>query len=233
MKIGGLAKTTLIDYPGLVAATIFTVGCNFCCPFCHNRDLVLPSDHGSGTLIGEDEVFAFLEKRKNVLGGICISGGEPTLQADLPDFIRRVKGLGLKVKLDTNGAHPEVLAYLLTESLLDYIAMDIKNSKEKYAATCGLGSGGDMIKKIEASVALVAGSGLAHEFRTTVVRELHDLDDLTAIGGWLPDGALWYLQSYKDSENVICPGFSAYSGDELTKHAAVLRGRGVSGVRVR
>ena len=190
MLIVGLNKTTLLDYPGRVAATVFTSGCNFRCPFCHNGHLVLKPS--ALEVYSEGEVFSFLLKRRNVLKGVCITGGEPTLQADLPDFIRRVKELGYSVKLDTNGYEPEVLETLLKEKLLDYVAMDIKNCKEKYAQTVGLE--GFETGRIEKSVALLKASGIDYEFRTTVVREFHEREDLRKIGMWLSGCARLFLQ---------------------------------------
>ena len=177
MLIKGLNKTTLLDYPGRVAATIFTGGCNFRCPFCHNGDLVLkPSIQDA---YSEEEVLSFLQKRKNVLKGVCITGGEPTLQADLPVFMEKVKKIGYDIKLDTNGYQPQVLAELIGDGLVDYVAMDIKNSKEKYPETAGLND--LQIEKIEESVELLAGATIPYEFRTTVVDELHDEESFRGI----------------------------------------------------
>lgn len=211
MRIHGLNKTTLLDYPEHVAATVFTGGCNFCCPFCHNADLVLHS--GAFPTLSEEEVLAFLQKRKNVLTGVCITGGEPTLQPDLPDFIRRVKELGYLVKLDTNGYRPEVLKSLLEEKLLDYVAMDIKNSKDKYDMTVGKES--TDIARIEESVELLKGGNIPYEFRTTVVRELHTEADFEAIGEWIQGTENYFLQSYRDNDNVIQKGFTAYTREDL------------------
>ena len=199
MIIQGFSKTSLLDYPGHVAATIFTGGCNFRCPFCHNSDLILnpmPSNY-----ISEEEILAFLNKRKNILSGICITGGEPTLQPDLAVFIRKVKELGYAVKLDTNGYKPEVLEALLQEELLDYVAMDIKNCKKKYAQTAGVA---DLeLGKIEKSMELLTAYGLPHEYRTTVVKEFHKKEDLEAIGCWINGRADWYLQPYRDSGEIL------------------------------
>lgn len=218
MQIHGLNKTTLLDYPEHVAATIFTGGCNFRCPFCHNGDLVLhPNDF---PVISEEEIFAFLRKRKGVLSGVCITGGEPTLQPDLLPFIKKIKELGYLVKLDTNGYRPDVLRQLLAEGMLDHVAMDIKNCKEKYAIATGVSE--IDIAKIEESVELIKQSGIAYEFRTTVVKELHSEEDFAAIGEWLLGAEAYYLQSYRDNENVIQRGFSAYSREELERFAALL-----------
>ena len=196
MLIAGLNKTTLLDYPGRVAATVFTGGCNFRCPFCHNGDLVLKPS--ALEAYSEEEVFSFLKKRKNVLKGVCITGGEPTLQGDLPDFIRKIKALGYEVKLDTNGYLPEVLKRLMDEKLLDYVAMDIK---EKYGCTTGV-SDFD-IRRIEKSVEILAKAGVTYEFRTTVVKELHAKEDLLQIGEWIAGCPKYFLQQYQENENVI------------------------------
>ncbi|MDR0221896.1 MAG: anaerobic ribonucleoside-triphosphate reductase activating protein [Lachnospiraceae bacterium] len=230
MHIGGLNKTTLLDYPEHVAATIFCGGCNFRCPFCQNSSLIVAEDPNN-TLISENEALDFLEKRKNVLAAVCISGGEPTLQADLSAFVRKVKGLGYKVKLDTNGYRPEVVADLLKEDLLDYVAMDIKNTKEKYAMTAGFPHLD--LAKIETAVDIIKGSAIAYEFRTTVVGELHTIDDLLAIGAWLGGGRAWFLQSYQDSENVLQRGYTAYSEAELAALVAMLHEQGVNFVQIR
>lgn len=211
MQIHGLNKTTLLDYPEHVAATVFTGGCNFCCPFCHNGDLVLHP--GEFPVISEEEVLTFLKKRKNILSGVCVTGGEPTLQPDLADFIRKIKELGLLVKLDTNGYRPGVLQSLLREKLLDYVAMDLKNSREKYALTVGKP---DLeIEKLEESVDMLLHSGVAYEFRTTVVKGLHEDEDFVKMGQWIEGAEAYYLQSYRDNENVIKKGYSAFGKGEL------------------
>ncbi len=199
MLIKGLNKTTLLDYPGRVAATIFTGGCNFRCPFCHNGDLVLkPSIQDT---YSEEEVLSFLQKRKNVLKGICITGGEPTLQADLPVFMEKVKKIGYDIKLDTNGYQPGVLAALMRDGLVDYVAMDIKNSKVKYAEAAGVN---DLeIERIEETVALLAAAEIPYEFRTTVVKELHTVEDILTIGEWIAGCPNYFLQPYKENEKEI------------------------------
>ena len=221
MQIAGLNKTTLLDYPEHVAATIFTTGCNFHCHFCHNPDLVVGKIN-KHELINEYEIFEFLKKRKNVLTGVCISGGEPTIQADLEDFIRKIMELGYLVKLDTNGYKPEVLKNLLNENLLDYIAMDIKNTKEKYNLTIGFENLAHnhvphkkfSLENIEKSIELIKQSGITHEFRTTVVKELHTEIDLIEIGNWI-NGSNWYMQSFEDNGNVLVPGYTPYSNAEF------------------
>lgn len=210
MKICGLNKTTLLDYPGIVAATIFLGGCNFCCPFCHNGDLVLHS--GEIPEYSEEEIFTFLKKRKNVLEGVCITGGEPTLYEELPDFIKKIKDLGYKVKLDTNGSNPEMVKRLLDGKQIDYVAMDIKAPVYKYDEVCGASV--DM-EKIQQSVELIKTGEISYEFRTTVVREFHTKEDILEIGKWLNGAEYYYLQSYQDTENNIRQGFSAMEKEEL------------------
>lgn len=219
MQIHGLNKTTLLDYPEHVAATIFTGGCNFCCPFCHNGELVLrPQEF---LQLPEEEVLAFLKKRKEILTGVCITGGEPTLQPDLPVFIERIKEMGYLVKLDTNGYRPGVLRALLEKGLLDYVAMDIKNSKVHYAKTAGKENMD--IAQIEESVAILKEGRIPYEFRTTVVKELHAEEDFAAIGEWLAGAEAYFLQAYRDNENVIKKGFSSYEKEELEAFARLLR----------
>lgn len=206
MNINGLTKTTLLDYPGLVASTIFTPGCNFRCPFCHNGDLVL--NPGIFTMISEDEVMEHLRKRSHVLGGICITGGEPTLQPDLIDFLCKLKEFGLKIKLDTNGYRPEVLEEVIKQGLVDYVAMDIKAGRKNYQMATGIQV--DM-SKIEKSVNIM--QSITHEFRTTCVKGIHTEEDFADIANWLPSDSSYFLQSYKLEDAVInkelCSEFSA------------------------
>lgn len=203
MKICGLNKTTLLDYPGCVAATVFVGGCNFRCPFCHNGDLVLQSARMQE--YSREEVLAFLKKRKNVLEGVCVTGGEPTLYRELPDFISQIKDLGYKVKLDTNGSNPEMLSELVQNALIDYVAMDIKAPMDCYHKVCGVTV--DMAK-IKKSVEFLKEGKVPYEFRTTVVKELHTKEDILKIGKWILGAEKYYLQSYKESDKNICPGFS-------------------------
>lgn len=207
MLIRGLNKTTLLDYPGCVAAVVFVGGCNFRCPFCQNSGLVL--EPSAGEIISEEEIFAFLKKRKNVLKGICITGGEPTLQEDLPDFLYQIRNLGYRIKLDTNGYRPEILKRLLEERLLDYVAMDIKNSPDKYAETVGVDyAGGDLNpEKINESIGLLLCGTVEYEFRTTVVKELHTLEDMIKIGEWIKGCRAYFLQKFQDNGNNICEGY--------------------------
>lgn len=219
MEIHGLNKTTLLDYPGHVAATVFTGSCNFRCPFCHNGDLVL--DPSSQPLVEEAEVFSFLKKRVGIISGICITGGEPTLQKDLIPFIRKVKALGFMVKLDTNGYCPDVIASLLAENLLDMIAMDIKSSRQEYANSAGLSSVD--LGKINESISLLMNSSIPYEFRTTVVNELHSEDTFKDIASWLAGASTYYLQSYKDSDSVIKTGFHAASKEDMLLFLSIIQ----------
>lgn len=218
MQIHGFAKMTLLDYPEHVAATVFTGACNFRCPFCHNGDLVLRPQEVPR--IAEEDVLRVLEKRKNLLEGVCITGGEPTLQPDLADFIKKIKQLGFLVKLDTNGYRPEILERLLADELLDYVAMDIKNSKEKYAMTAGVSD--FEIGKIETCVELLKKGTIPYEFRTTAVKELHTKEDFMAIGEWLEGARAYFIQPYRESEQVISPGFHPHSLMELEEIKAQL-----------
>lgn len=217
MKLSGLQKTTLLDYPGHVAATIFLGGCNFRCPFCHNGDLILDSFESSCT---EQDVLSFLNKRSSVLEGVCITGGEPTLHDGLEAFIRNIRSLGLLVKLDTNGYRPDILKELCGQGLISYVAMDIKSGKTNYAKTAGLNVLD--LSRIEESVNFLLHCDIPYEFRTTVVKELHSEEDFKEIGPWLTGCPHYYLQSYKDSCHVLSSGFSACSRKELLKFADIL-----------
>jgi len=212
MNLQGIQKTTLLDYPGKVACTVFTGGCNLRCPFCHNAGVV--ESRYSGVLT-EEEFFEYLKRRKGILDGVCVSGGEPTLQPELPEFLRQIKALGLAVKLDTNGFRPEILRRLLSEGLCDMVAMDIKNCKEKYALTCGVAKLDTA--PAEESVRLLMESGLPYEFRTTVVRELHTEEDIAAIGEWIAGAERYWLQNFVDSGELIGKGYHAHSAEKLEK----------------
>lgn len=220
MNFFGLQKLTLLDYPGKVACTVFTGGCNFRCPFCHNASLVLRP--GECKAITDSEILSFLKKRQGVLDGICITGGEPLMQNDLEEFIKQVKSLGYFIKLDTNGSYPDKLENLLNTGLVDYVAMDIKNSKEKYGETVGIENYD--VAPIEASVELLMKCGIDYEFRTTLVRELHSEDDMVAIGKWISDARAYYLQNYKDSGDIIKSGLSGFEKEEIMQFEAILKG---------
>ena len=212
MIIKGLQKLTLLDYPGKMACTVFTAGCNFRCPFCHNASLVTNIDEER---ISEEEFFSFLQKRQGIIEGVCVTGGEPTLQPDLKDFLKKIKGLGYSVKLDTNGYRPEVLKDVVNSGLVDYVAMDIKNSQSKYALAVGLDSLD--IDKINESVEFLMSGVVDYEFRTTVVKELHTEDDIQDIVSWIKDAKKYFLQGFIDSGDLICIGYSGYDKTELQK----------------
>lgn len=212
MILKGFQKTTLLDYPGKVACTVFTGGCNFRCPFCHNARLVTEQDREEQ--ISEEEFFSFLKKRQGILDGVCVTGGEPLLQKDILPFLVRIRELGFLVKLDTNGSRPDVLQQILDAKLVDYIAMDLKNSKEKYAWTCGLDT---YPEQIEQSIALIMQSGIEYEFRTTVVREFHTAEDMVSMAKWIEGAPRYFLQGFIDSGNLIGDGCSAYSPTEMKK----------------
>lgn len=211
MKICGFQKMTMLDYPGKVACTVFTGGCNFRCPFCHNATLVTDIDENA--VFSEDEIISYLNKRKGIIDGVCITGGEPLLQKDIGDFLIKVKATGMPVKLDTNGSYPEKLRELVNEGLVDYVAMDIKNSKEKYSLTVGL-SGYD-IGKVEESVKFLMSDAVDYEFRTTVVREYHTAEDIVEISKWIAGAKRYFLQGFVDSGNLIGSGMSALKPQEM------------------
>ena len=219
MKINGFQTLTLLDYPGKVGATLFLGGCNFRCPFCQNKNLVLHPEQES--FLPEDEVLAYLKKRQGILDGVCISGGEPTLHRELPDLIGRIKSLGFLVKLDTNGSRPDVIRQLHTDHLIDYVAMDIKSSRQNYPKVSGR-EHPDLDAVMESAKYLMSGT-LEYEFRTTVVRELHDASDFSDIADWIGGCRAYYLQAYRDSGSVIHPGFSSYSREELESFCEILR----------
>ena len=208
MKLGGLLKMTLLDFPGRVACTVFTRGCDFRCPFCHNASLVTHLEEEFAV----SDFFSFLEKRRGMLDGVCISGGEPLLQPDIADFLGRIRALGYATKLDTNGAHPDVLSALIGQGLVDYVAMDIKNSPENYARTVGLPS---MPSGVFDSVSLLLSGVVPYEFRTTVVDELHEASDFAAIGEWIGGAERYFLQKFTDSGDLIGEGLSAPSNEKL------------------
>ena len=199
MKVFGLQKLTLLDYPGNVAATVFTAGCNMRCPFCHNAGLV--ENINPNEEIGENAVFDLLKKRKCILDGICITGGEPLLHDDLASFIKQVKALGYKVKLDTNGSFPNKLELLLNEGLLDYVAVDIKNRKEKYSLTIGLKNFDT--KLIDETINILKNSNVDYEFRTTVLKNFHTVEDIRAIAQWIEGAKAYYLQNFVDTGKLL------------------------------
>jgi pyruvate formate lyase activating enzyme len=214
MEIGGLEKSTLIDYPGQVAATVFLIGCNFRCPFCYSAELVLPEKIKLQPRLSEEDFFEFLKKRKGLLEGVVICGGEPTINKDLPDFIKKIKDLGYLVKLDTNGSNPAMLKGLIAESLVDYVAMDVKAPRDKYKMATG---GKAEVKDIEESVKLLKEGKVDYEFRTTVVPTVHSKEDIINIAKWIGPAKKYYLQNFR-AEKTIDPKFEKvkpYSEDFL------------------
>lgn len=219
MQIHGLQKLTLLDFPGHMSATVFTGGCNFRCPYCHNSELVLNPE--SVPRIPEAEVLEFLKSRRKMLEGVCFTGGEATLQKDLPEFMAKVRELGYKIKLDTNGQSPAVLDRLMKAGLLDYVAMDIKNCKERYGETIGIPD--FRTDAIETSIALLMNGNIPYEFRTTVMREFHDTEALTRIGEWIAGARRYYLQPFRESDQVMKKGvFHAPDRDEIIRWKELL-----------
>lgn len=204
MNIAGFQKLTLIDYPGRLATTVFTIGCSFRCPFCHNPELVLI---GTGRDLSarnktEKDFFNFLKKRKGKLEGVCITGGEPTIQPDIFGFVKKIKKLGYVVKLDTNGTRPDVLKKVIDLKLVDYIAMDIKNQPKKYLVTAGMDNRRDkfLLDRIKLSVNLIMNSGIPYEFRTTVVPGIHTSKDFLKIIQWIKGARAYWLQTYREGK---------------------------------
>lgn len=219
MKICGFNKTTLLDYPGRVACTIFLGSCNFRCPFCQNGALVV--EPGSQPEYSQEKILAFLKKRKGILDGVCVSGGEPTLSDGLPDFLREIKDLGYDVKLDTNGSRPSVAKKLAADGLIDKVAMDIKACLSNYHVLTGVNVDLDAIRE---TARWLQNGDLDYEFRTTVVRELHSEKDFQEISQWLSGAKAYYLQAYRDSDGVLIPGFTACSEDEMKNYRDILLG---------
>ncbi|MBR2056539.1 MAG: anaerobic ribonucleoside-triphosphate reductase activating protein [Clostridia bacterium] len=218
MKICGFEKFSMVDWDGKVVCTVFCAGCNFRCPFCHNRSLALSSAPG----IPESEVFDYLEKRKGLIDGVCVSGGEPTLSHDLKDFIAKIKALGYKVKLDTNGTNPEVVKDLLDNGLVDYVAMDVKDSPEKYpliTKTKNL----DLNKVLE-TMSILKSSGVDFEFRTTLIKEFHTEEDMKRIALLVKGAKRYFLQKYVDNDNCIEHGFTAVDRDTAEKWLSLFDG---------
>ena len=223
MLILGLQKLSLLDYPGKIACTVFLGGCNFRCPFCHNASLAMPD--GSGEAIPLEDFLAFLDSRRGRLQGVCISGGEPTLHHDLPELIREIKSRGFAVKLDTNGTNPEMLLSLINDGLLDYVAMDIKNSPEKYIDTISNSEFriSNFSEQVARSVDILMQGSIDFEFRTTLTRELHSAEDMEAIGRWIGGVEKYFLQTYRDEGDLIEGGFTAYSREETEALLEIVR----------
>lgn len=219
MVIQGLQKLTLLDYPQKVACTVFTAGCNFRCPFCHNASLVI--DTYKNQEIPGEEFFAFLRKRQGILDGVCVTGGEPLIQHGIEDFVREIKRLGYAVKLDTNGSFPDKLQRIVEAGLVDYVAMDIKNSQENYGRTVGI-EGYDL-RNIHRSVQYLLSAPVSYEFRTTVVREFHQRSDFESIGKWIRGARRYYLQQFVDSGDLIRGGLRGYSKDIMKQALEVVK----------
>lgn len=227
MLIHGLQKMTLLDYPGKVACTVFFGGCDFRCPFCHNWELL---DGSSPAQTDSEALLQFLNKRKGMLEGVVVTGGEPLLRKELPELLGQIRALGYPVKLDTNGNHPEVLGKVIRDGLVDYVAMDIKNSRDKYAQTVGmeqLDTGA-----VEQSVRLLMNGPVEYEFRTTVVSELHNDDSFLDIREWIAGAQHYYLQYFTDRDTVPFEGFHAPEENVMTHYAALVREK-VPSVQIR
>lgn len=209
MQIGSIEKFTMIDYPGKIAATVFCLNCNFKCPWCYNSQIVLPDKIKKQSRVAEKELLFFLEQRKDFLEGVCICGGEPTLQQDLPEFAKKIKNMGYKVKLDTNGSNSEMLSRLIQEGLLDYVALDIKAPKEKYKEIAGLMHNADeQIANIERSISVLKNGAIDYEFRTTVVPLLLCKDDILKIAHWISPAPKYFLQNFQPKDTAVDPDFS-------------------------
>ena len=211
MKIEALQKLTLLDYPGKMAATVFTYGCNLRCPFCHNALLVTEESEGG---IDAEEVLSFLSKRKGMLEGVCVTGGEPLLQPDIEDFLKAIKGMGFMVKLDTNGTFPKKLKNVVRKGLVDYVAMDVKNCRDKYALTSGKTCMD--LSAVDESIRFLLSGEVEVEFRTTVVKNFHTEEDLLKITDWISGADRYFLQQFVDSGNLINENLEGYSDAELT-----------------
>lgn len=228
MNIAGIEKMSLVDYDGKVASTVFTGGCNFRCPFCHNSPLVI--DFKTLPTIPEEDILSYLKKRQGLLDGVCVSGGEPTLQKDLPQFIEKIKNLGYSVKLDTNGTNPDIIKLLKESGLVDYFAMDIKNDRVNYAKICGFDKFDTA--KVEKSVEYFLSGNADYEFRTTLIAEYHKIENINAIGEWLNGANKYFLQKFKDTGSCIESGLTAVSTDDVIKFLEALK-KYVPNVRTR
>lgn len=211
----------MVDFDEKIACTVFTGGCNFRCPFCHNGALVV--GNVKAEQIDENEVFDYLEKRKGLVDAVCVTGGEPTLQSDLKDFLRKVRDMGYLTKLDTNGLRPDVLKDVLKEKLVDYVAMDVKNSLQKYAVTVGLESVDT--SKITESIDTLLSGDVEYEFRTTLIKEFHTTEDIEKIADTINGAQRYFMQKYKDNEECISHGFSPIEKDEAEKFKTFFDGK--------
>ena len=217
MKLHGLQKMTLLDFPGKVACTVFLGGCDLRCPFCHNFEL---ADGTAQPIMDAEELLSFLKKRQGLLDGVAITGGEPCLHKDLPQLLEQIRALGFQTKLDTNGCHPGMLKEILDRKLIDYAAMDIKNSPKKYAMTCGLAEMD--LAPVRQSIDLLMNSGIDFEFRTTVVKEFHEAEDFKGIGEMIRGAQKYYLQCFTDRDTVPFGNLHAPSAEEMKQFQAVI-----------
>ncbi len=217
MNFSGLEKLSLVDFDGVVACTLFTSGCNFRCGFCHNSPLVLKENLEE---IIEEEIFSYLEKRKHVIEGVCISGGEPTMEKNLPEFIQKLKQKGLKVKLDTNGTNPEMLQNLLSEKLIDYVAMDIKSDKQTYSNVIGIKNYNTA--SVEKSVNILLNSKLEYEFRTTLIKEFHTKEVIENISSWIKGAKKYALQKYVYRDTCLGNKLSLVEKEKAEEFKAIL-----------
>lgn len=236
MIISGLQKTTLLDYPGHVAATVFLGGCNFRCPFCHNMDIVILENDKSNVssvskVYSEEDILNFLKKRKEVLDGVCITGGEPTLNNELSSFLYQIKSIkknngdALLIKLDTNGTNPKMLSNLISENLIDYVAMDIKSSVDNYNELIGIESKekcDEIIEKIKKSIIILKNSNIEYEFRTTVIKNFHDEKTMHGIGELINGADKYFIQSFKDSEFVLDHTLEAFEKEILNRYVDIM-----------
>jgi len=218
MKIHGLQKMTLLDFPGRVACTVFLGGCDMRCPFCHNAELI---DGSAPPIMDEEELLAFLRKRKGLLDGVAVTGGEPLLRPDFISLAEKIRDLGYPLKLDTNGTHPDRLREIIRRGLADYVAMDIKNSPARYAETAGLEELD--LAPVRESVSILMEGKTEYEFRTTVVAQLHDADSFREIGKWIRGAKRYFLQKFTDRDTVPFGGFCAPSDDEMRQYAEIAR----------
>ncbi|MBR6392068.1 MAG: anaerobic ribonucleoside-triphosphate reductase activating protein [Eubacterium sp.] len=218
MKLHGIQKMTLLDFPGVVSCTIFLGGCDFRCPFCHNFELV---DGTAQPVMTDDELIDFLKSRKALLDGVAITGGEPLLHRDIIELIEKIRSVGYKVKLDTNGYHPELLEEILEKGIVDYIAMDIKNCEEKYALTCGLEEMD--LGRIRRSISHLMNGSTDYEFRTTVINEFHTAEDFEKMGEMIKGAKRYFLQRFTDRDSVPYGNLTAPSFDSMHKYAEIAR----------
>lgn len=218
MDIQGLQKLTLLDWPGRMACTVFLAGCDFRCPYCHNSELAWGAPPEN---LPQEELLAFLKKRRGVLDGVCVTGGEPLLRPGLGGLLAEIKALGYPVKLDTNGNHPDRLRALWEQGLVDYVAMDVKNCPERYAGTAGVP--GLALENVQRTLDWLIGGEADYELRTTVVREYHDEAAVESIGRWIRGAKRYYLQAFVDRDTVVQRGLSAYSRAEMERLAELVR----------